>query len=61
MSETPASSAEKDVHLSWRLGGCATDASPDAVRDSTQAGRVTCPVCLPATRVFPPGTGELDA
>jgi hypothetical protein len=46
--------AENDVHLSYRLGGCATAADATAVTDAADAGRVTCPVCLPATRVTSP-------
>lgn len=43
-------SAVVAVHLSYRLGGCATDAHPTAVADSADARRVTCPICLPAAR-----------
>jgi hypothetical protein len=38
------------VHLSYALGGCASASHPDAVTDPANVGRVTCPICLGATR-----------
>lgn len=49
--------AENDVHLSYRLGGCATAGHPTAVTDPAEVARVTCQVCLPAACVTPPVKG----